>query len=161
MPLNVLEVADLAPFADIDQAKAEAMVTHVQALAAREAPCLETTTDEGILAAAKAILVGVVLRWHESGNASYTAQSAGPSGYPLEPARTRVNAIWQSEGDALRRLCRDAAGGASGAFGLDTVGRWGGVHADICSINFGAAYCSCGAILTNLLYPLYEVTNDA
>lgn len=159
MPLNVLNADDLTPFADIDSAKADAMVTHVQALAAREAPCLETTTDEGILAAARAILVGVVLRWHESGNASYSVQAAGPSGYPLETARSRVNAIWASEADALRKLCRDSAGGGSGAFGLDTVGRPIGAHADICAINFGAMYCSCGAILTNLLYPLYEVTD--
>lgn len=41
------------------------------------------------------------------------------------------------------------------AFSLDTIpGSRGGEHADICSLRFGASYCSCGAILTGLL-PLW------
>lgn len=44
---------------------------------------------------------------------------------------------------------------AGGAFAVDTVLMAGGaVHADWCSINFGALYCSCGAVLTQNL-PLY------
>ncbi len=43
-----------------------------------------------------------------------------------------------------------------GAFVIDTVGT-SIVHADVCSINFGALYCSCGASLTNYMYPLWEV----
>jgi hypothetical protein len=45
---------------------------------------------------------------------------------------------------------------ASGAFAVDTVGFRNAVHSDICALNFGALYCSCGAVLTNLVYPLYE-----
>ena len=42
------------------------------------------------------------------------------------------------------------------AFGIDTLGLGSGVivHAASCAINFGADYCSCGAILTQA-YPLW------
>lgn len=105
--MEILEPADLAPFADIDTAKADAMVTHVLALATAPnvAPCLKTTTDPDVLAAAKAVLVGVVLRWHESGNASYAAATAGPGGYPTDPTRERRNMLWPSEEATLRSLC--------------------------------------------------------
>lgn len=43
---------------------------------------------------------------------------------------------------------------SSGAFGIDTYGG-SGVHAAMCSLNFGALYCSCGADLTNYAYPLF------
>lgn len=44
---------------------------------------------------------------------------------------------------------------SSGVFSIDTFAAGSG-HADICAINFGAGYCSCGYDLT-LAYPLYEV----
>lgn len=49
-----------------------------------------------------------------------------------------------------------AAGGveASGIFAVDTVGT-SVTHADICAVNFGAIYCSCGALLS-LAGPLWE-----
>lgn len=45
--------------------------------------------------------------------------------------------------------------GPSGAFAVDTVATTGSTHADICTLNFGGTYCSCGAVLTGL-YALYE-----
>lgn len=39
-----------------------------------------------------------------------------------------------------------------GAFDVSTVG-YGTVHADWCSINFGATYCSCGADIAG--YPIF------
>ena len=51
------------------------------------------------------------------------------------------------------------AGGEGKAFGIDTAGSRA-VHADICSINFGAIYCSCGADLTGYMFPLYEYSED-
>jgi len=49
------------------------------------------------------------------------------------------------------------AGSNAGAFAIDTVPAGvGGGHSDICALYFGGAYCSCGAVLTNLVYPLYE-----
>lgn len=53
----------------------------------------------------------------------------------------------------------DSAGEGK-AFSIDTVGSRA-VHADICAINFGAIYCSCGADLTDYRYPLYEYSEDA
>lgn len=45
-----------------------------------------------------------------------------------------------------------------GAFSVDMAAGYElSPHADICSLNFGATYCSCGASLTNLMYPLYEL----
>ncbi len=44
-----------------------------------------------------------------------------------------------------------------GAFGVDVFGLTGAGHAEICALNFGALYCSCGAVLTNELYPLWEL----
>lgn len=43
---------------------------------------------------------------------------------------------------------------SGGAFAIDTYGGTG-VHAAMCSLNFGALYCSCGADLTNYAYPLF------
>lgn len=45
---------------------------------------------------------------------------------------------------------------STGAFALDTA-YGAGVHAAMCSLNFGATYCSCGADLTNYAYPLFGV----
>lgn len=42
-----------------------------------------------------------------------------------------------------------------GAFAIDTAPVRTPIHADICTLNFGGLYCSCGAVLTGL-YPLYE-----
>lgn len=42
-----------------------------------------------------------------------------------------------------------------GAFAIDTAPVRALVHADICTLNFGGLYCSCGAVLTGL-YPLLE-----
>jgi hypothetical protein len=47
------------------------------------------------------------------------------------------------------------ASAIGGAFSVDTATITAPLHADICSLNFGATYCSCGAILT-LALPLYE-----
>lgn len=47
---------------------------------------------------------------------------------------------------------------SEGAFAIDTIGTRYSAHADICALVFGALYCSCGATLTNLYYPLYERT---
>lgn len=43
---------------------------------------------------------------------------------------------------------------STGAFSIDTASG-AGVHAAMCSLNFGATYCSCGADLTNYAYPLF------
>ncbi len=45
---------------------------------------------------------------------------------------------------------------STGIFSVDTS-YGAGVHAAMCSLNFGATYCSCGADLTNYAYPLFGV----
>jgi len=42
-----------------------------------------------------------------------------------------------------------------GAFAIDVRSMTAITHSDICTLNFGGPYCSCGAVLTQNL-PLYE-----
>lgn len=145
---------DLAPFAQIDQAKAEAMIADVTARAARVAPCI-LTADFAHADAAKAVLRGVVLRWHESGSGALTSESIGEYSYTTDSRQTsRRSLFWPAEVEELQRLCKEDV--TSGAFGIDTLAVDGIVqHADICALRFGGLYCSCGAVLTMNL-PLYE-----
>lgn len=53
-------------------------------------------------------------------------------------------------------LAPSSAASSGGAFAIDTVSAGLIVHSIICSLNFGANYCSCGASLT-MGWPLYEV----
>lgn len=153
MPAVTLTPADLEPFATIDAGMAQAMIDDALALAAVAAPCILTDTFE-FAAAAKAILRGAILRWHESGSGAIQSQTAGPFGQTIDTKQQRRSMFWPSEIDQLRDLCGGA--GTSGAFAIDTVTLMTGiVHADICALNFGALYCSCGAVLTQYL-PLYE-----
>lgn len=150
---------DFAPFAEIPTAKADAMIDDVLALAARVAPCI-MSDDFEYDAAAKAILRGIVLRWNEQGNAGLQSRSVtkGPfsESETYDTRQQRRGAFWPSEIESLQELCRGAE--VSGAFSVDTAGTPGlAGHADICALHFGAQYCSCGAVLTNALYPLYEV----
>ena len=65
--------------------------------------------------------------------------------------------LTQDERDALKPPGSVSAGGA---FSISVGGPTGVRHALICSINFGGAYCSCGADLT-LSGPLYGGDADA
>jgi hypothetical protein len=156
--LTILDLSDLQPFADIDEAKAQAMIDDAHAQAAQAAPCLKDSTDEDVLAAAKSILRGAVLRWNDFGVASYQVQSLGPNGLQVDTGRGRSTLLWPSEINELQKLCATAADDA-GIFSIDTAPYGYGVpgHAEICALNFGALYCSCGSDLTGDLYPLYEV----
>lgn len=158
MPAVTLSPSDLTPFAEIDVAKAMAMIDDAMALAARVAPCILTDEFE-FGAAARAVLRGAILRWHEAGTGalSQKAQNRGPFGSSetYDTRQTRKGMFWPSEIQQLQDLCRSDVS-SSGAFGLDTVSGVVSYHADICSLNFGALYCSCGAVLTGA-GPLYEV----
>jgi len=135
---------DLAPFADIDPAKAAAMIEDALALAATVAPCIteDSFTGEG---AARAILRGAVLRWHESGTGALQTQSAGPFGVTLDNRQPRRGLFTPTEIEQLQGLCK---GASTGAYAVDTVSTGAVRHADICALRFGATYCSCGALLT-------------
>ena len=149
--------ADLTPFAEIDETKAQEMIDDATAIAVLVAPCL---ADEGELtaqqlAATKAVLRGAILRWNDTGSGALTQQTAGPFSQTIDNRQGRKSMFWPTEIDSLQAICRESDG-SGGAFAIDTYPACGPVvHADICSINFGATYCSCGAALTGL-YALYE-----
>lgn len=150
-----LVLADLAPFADIEPIKAQAMIDDALAMAERVAPCI--TTDEFLYAAAaKAILRGSIIRWAEAGSGALSASSTqtGPFGQQqtVDTRQQRRGMFWPSEIEQLQDLCKGSQ--LSGAFSVDTLPMVSFGHNDTCSINFGALYCSCGAVLTQSL-PLY------
>lgn len=151
---------DLAPFAEITTAKAEAMIEDVMAMAVRVAPCIaEESLSPQDAAAAKAVLRGAVLRWNDSGSGALQTQQESVDDYSrnqtVDTRQPRRGLFWPSEIEQLQDICKGDE--VSGAFSVDTVGVVGAVHADICALNFGALYCSCGASLT-LGWPLYEWT---
>ncbi|OBA62191.1 hypothetical protein A5780_19220 [Nocardia sp. 852002-20019_SCH5090214] len=138
---------DLTPFASIDPDRAEAMIADAEALAVEAAPCI---AEAGFTkqAALKAILRGAILRWNDSGTGAVTTQTAGPYAQTFDTRQTRRSLFWPSEIEQLQNLC--ATSGAGKAFSVDTVPLCGSVHADTCSLTFGALYCSCGADLAGV-----------
>lgn len=105
-----LDVTDLAPFATIDVAKAEAMIEDAEAMALLAAPCIAA---EGFAygTAVKAILRGAVLRWNDTGSGALQAQTAGPFGQTLDTRQERRGMFWPSEIVSLQSLCADSQGG--------------------------------------------------
>ncbi len=139
-------VDDLTPFADIDPAKASAMIDDAVALAARVAPCI-LTEDFEHAGAAKAIIRGAILRWNEAGTGAMSQVTTGPFGATVDTRVARRGMFWPSEITDLQKLCQASGGG--GAFAVDTVST-SASHADTCSLNFGTDYCSCGAVLAGV-----------
>lgn len=105
-----LDASDLSPFAEIEAAKAEAMIEDAEAMALLAAPCIAA---DGFAygTAVKAILRGAVLRWNDSGSGALQAQTAGPFGQTLDTRQERRGMFWPSEIVALQSLCADAQGG--------------------------------------------------
>lgn len=134
--------ADLAPFADIDDAKAQAMIDDALALAAVTAPCI-LSDDFAHEAAAKAIIRGAILRWHDAGSGAFSQITTGPFGVTGDTRTARKGMFLPSELDDLKALC--STGGAGKAFSVDTAPGTTSIHAPTCSLAFGALYCSCGA----------------
>lgn len=152
-----IEPIDLDPFADIDPAKAAAMIADAEAQAILAAPCLADVDDldANQVAAVRAVLRGAILRWNDAGSGAYQQQTAGPFSVMMDTRQTRRSLFWPSEIEQLQSICTAVAGGAGGAFSIDTAPGCAIQHAEVCSINFGASYCSCGAVLAG--YPLYEL----
>lgn len=146
--------ADLKVFATIDPAKAQAMIEDATAMAVMAAPCLGGDLTLTQLGAVRAILRGAVLRWNETGSGAMQTQAAGPFSATVDTRQERRGMFWPSEIAQLRGVC---GASSSGAFAVDTIGNLNAGHADICTLNFGGLYCSCGAVLTGNAYPLYEV----
>lgn len=110
---------DLAPFATIEAAKAQAMIDDALALAARVAPCI-TSADFAHEAAARAILRGAILRWNEAGTGAMQQQTSGPFSHTIDTRQQRRGMFWPSEISQLQELCRD--GDPTGqAFSVDTT----------------------------------------
>ncbi len=133
------------------------MVAGANAKATRVAPCLASTDpapSDGLLDEARLILLGAVKRWAEAGSGALQQQTAGPYSVTVDTRQRSGFNLWPSEIEALQALCRDA--GPSMAFSVDTAPGGGVAHSIVCSLMFGAAYCSCGADLTGS-GPLYEV----
>jgi hypothetical protein len=147
-----LTTEDLTPFADIEPAKAQAMIDDVTARAARVAPCI-FQPDFVHLDAVRAILRGVVLRWHEAGSGALQTASVDDASFSFDTRQQRRTLFWPSEVEELQGLCK--TDGPAGAFSVDMVGAPIEQHADICALRFGATYCSCGAVLTGA-GPLWE-----
>lgn len=105
-----LDPTDLAPFATIDSAKADAMIEDAEAMALLAAPCVAA---DGFAhgTAVKAILRGAVLRWNDSGSGALQAQNAGPFGQTIDTRQERRGMFWPSEIVALQNLCGTSAGG--------------------------------------------------
>ena len=158
-----LDVDDLTPFADIPSEKASIMIDDAESSALLVAPCLDPDLEDYDLSdlrqnAVKAVLRAAILRWNDAGTGAFQQQTTGPFGVTLDTRQTRRGMFWPSEIEQLQEICRFGVDDG-GAFNIDTVGTRVN-HADICAINFGAIYCSCGADLTNYEYPLYEYSED-
>lgn len=150
MTTVIITPDDLAPFAEIDPAKAAAMIDDATAIALRLAPCLADTTDVTVIGMAKAILRAAILRWNDAGSGEVTQQTSGPF-TTTYTQQARKSLFWPSEIEQLQALCRDS--GASDAFAIDTVPDCS-LHLPWCSLMFGAAYCSCGVDIAG--EPIFE-----
>jgi hypothetical protein len=104
-----LNVDDLAPFATIEAAKAEAMIEDAEAMAVLAAPCITADTFTNTTAV-KAILRGAILRWNEAGTGALSTQQAGPYGMSLDTRQERRGMFWPSELTQLQGLCGTTAG---------------------------------------------------
>jgi hypothetical protein len=95
------------------------MIDDALALAVQVAPCI-TAADFAYEGAAKAILRGAVLRWHEAGTGAFQARSVGAVSEQYDTRQQRRGMFWPSEISQLQDLCRDAdLRGA--AFSIDTT----------------------------------------
>jgi hypothetical protein len=144
--------------AKVEASQLTLMVAGANAKASRVAPCLAGTGEdaptEDQVAEAKLVLVGAVKRWSESGSGALSQQAAGPFSQTVDTRQRTGYNLWPSEIEQLQDICAD--GGKSGSAFSFSIGGGSSVHMPWCSLMLGAAYCSCGADLTNYEYPLYE-----
>lgn len=105
----LLTPVDLAPFAKIEPTKAQAMIDDAIALAETHAPCLAGDELEPSKArAARAIIRGAILRWHEAGAGAAVTKTAGIYGQTVDTRQPRKGMFFPSEIDQLKQLCRTA-----------------------------------------------------
>lgn len=145
MPAVTITIEDLEPFAAIEEAKAEAMIVDAMAMATLVAPCIAEDEFENA-DAAKAVIRGAILRWNDSGTGAAASMTALSFSQTLDTRQQRRSMFWPSEIEQLQKMCSGDTDRTVWAY--DTLGTPVANHADTCSLNFGATYCSCGAILT-------------
>lgn len=128
-------------FPDLDDAVT--LIDDAESLAMLSAPCLgDANLPEMKVKAVRAILRGTIMRWSDAGSGVVSQQNAGPFAMTTTP-QVRRNSFWPSEITDLQKVCKGANSGK--AFSIDTAPGSGGSHSMICSLDFGATYCSCGA----------------
>lgn len=119
-----LTAADLEPFADIEPAKAQAMIDDAVAQAILVAPCLadEDELTDHQKAAVKATLREAVLRRNDAGSGAFRQETIGPFTASHDTRQGRKPMFWPSEIAALESICK-AVTGESGtqAFSIDTA----------------------------------------
>lgn len=99
-----------------------------------------------------AIMRGAIMRWNDAGSGARSSQSSGPFSETIDTTVPRRGMYWPSEITSLQNIC--SGGVKSGAFSVDTVD-CATIHADTCSLYFGALYCSCGVDIAG--YPIFGV----
>lgn len=142
----------------------DTMVAGANARAVRVAPCLgwdgtvadQPAPSDDQLAEARLVLIGAVKRWAEAGSGAFQQQTNGPFSVTTDTRQRTGFNLWPSEITDLQAICSTGDTGRE-AFSIDTAPSCSGsIHADICSLVFGATYCSCGADIAG--FPLYEGT---
>ena len=124
--MAILVPDDLAPFADIEPAKADAMIEDAEAMAALAAPCItepEFAEDAALLNGLKAILRRAILRWHEAGAGMIQQIGVGPFQQTTAQGQNAPRSLfWPSEVSQLRDLCATFRGGEPAvAFSIDVA----------------------------------------
>lgn len=145
--VEIITLDDVESFTEgLEDSTVKTMIDGANARAVRVAPCLLEDEGDAVRSEAKLILLGAIKRWAEAGSGAVAQASAGPFQLATDTRQRTGYNLWPSEITALQELCSTAE---SDAFQIDTVPSGGRlVHADTCSLVFGAAYCSCGAVLT-------------
>lgn len=151
--MELIRVVDLP--ASIQSAEmVDMMVAAANARALRIAPCLSSPTPEQN-AEARLLLVGAIRRWVEAGAGAIQQQTAGPFSMSVDTRQRGGFNLWPTEISQLQEIC--STGDKAGAFTVDTAPALGGPHSIICSLAFGATYCSCGADIAGTA--IYEVVD--
>lgn len=143
----IITPSDLAPFADIDSDKAQAMIDDALAMAARAAPCiLDGDLDPSDQAAVRAILRNAILRWNEAGAGALAGvtQQAGnfQVSQTLDTRAPRRSLLRPEEVTQLQAICRESGR----AFEINVVPGSTWPHVRSCPAITGGP-CRCGGLL--------------
>lgn len=148
------DLADRHPggIADADEARAQAALDDASALI-RAAAQKTWVDDNDALEDVPDIVVTVCVRAALRAFVNptgLTQETTGPFSASYGNASTDVY-LTSKEADLVKQAAADTS---IGIFSIDTAPLVGAIHAEVCALNFGANYCSCGASLAG--YPLYE-----